>query len=126
MSKINHQSLSLSSIELFQDITPETAATISGGIVVTTGANFAGQAKFDGSQNLSVSDQQDGVLFNDQISAVYNDTDVRWAFYTGADYTGERFTLEPGEFIQDLLPTGFNDEITSYRSEADGLAQPIV
>ncbi len=120
MSKINNQSQSFSNIEFIQDITPETAATISGGIQVYTGGNFTGQLKTDGSQDLRVSDREDGVLFNNQISSIINDTDQPWAFYQGADYTGDSFILQPGETVQDLFGTGFNDTITSYRSEPLG------
>ncbi len=35
------------------------------------------------------------------------------------------FTLEPGESAKNLLGTGFNDQITSYRGEANGSAQPL-
>jgi hypothetical protein len=125
MSKINNQSNSLYSIECVQDISYESAAAISGGIAVYTGANFTGQERTaKGVPDLSVSDQQEGVLFNDQISSIVNDTDKRWAFYMDAGYTGDFFTLEPGESLSDLSGfttasgTPINDQISSYRSVA--------
>jgi hypothetical protein len=123
MSKINNQSNSLYSIECVQDISLESAATYSGGIAVYTGADFTGQARTaKGVPDLSVSDQQEGVLFDDQISSIVNDTDKPWAFYMDAGYTGDYFILEAGESLSDLSKyttasgTPINDQITSYRS----------
>jgi hypothetical protein len=122
----NNQSNSLYSIECVQDISHESAAAISGGIAVYTDSNYAGQERTaKGVPDLRVSDRQENVLFNNQISSIINDTDKRWAFYTRAGYSGDRFTLEPGESAKDLFGTGFNDKITSYRSEASGSAQPL-
>lgn len=126
MTKINNQSNSLYSIECVQDISHKSAAAISGGIAVYTGGNFTGELRTaKGVPDLRVSDAQEGMLFNNQISSINNDTDKRWAFYTRAGYSGDRFTLEPGESAKDLFGTGFNDRITSYRSEADGSAQAL-
>ena len=115
MSKINNQS-NLFNIEGVQDICSESAASYSGGIRVYTGANFTGQVRTaKGVPDLRVSDRMEGVKFNNEISSIKNDTDKPWAFYKKAGFSGERFTLQPGQ-SRKFVGRRFNDTITSYRS----------
>jgi hypothetical protein len=66
------------------------------------------------------------LLARSRLRFFYNNTEVRWAFYENADYTGKRFTLEAGETAEDLFGTGFNDQISSYRSEPEGIMEPLM
>jgi Peptidase inhibitor family I36 len=122
MTKINNQSNSLYSIECVQDISHESAAALSGGIAVYTDSNFGGFART--AKGVSDLTQVDRGFFNDKISSIKNDTDKRWAFYKDAGYSGDRFTLEPGQSFR-FVGGRFNDSISSYRSEVNGSAQPL-
>jgi hypothetical protein len=118
MTKINNQSKSLFNIEAVEDISLESAASYSGGIRVYTDANFGGFVRT--AKGVSDLTQVEGGFFNDKISSIKNDTDKRWAFYTDAGYNGDRFSLEPGQTTT-FVGTRFNDSISSYRSEPDGI-----
>jgi hypothetical protein len=122
MSKSNDRFDALYAIDLVKDLSDENAATLTGGIAVYTDRNYGGKARFaKGVPNLGESDRKEYVSFDDQISSIKNDTNVRWAFYTDDNYQGKRFTLEPGQSVSDLYGTGFNDKISSYRSEPMGV-----
>jgi hypothetical protein len=118
MTKINDQFQSLLNIEAVEDISLESATSYSGGIRVYTDANFGGFVRT--AKGVSDLTQVEGGFFNDKISSIKNDTDKTWAFYTDAGYNGDRFSLEPGQTTT-FVGTRFNDSISSYRSEPDGI-----
>jgi hypothetical protein len=122
MTKINDRFQSLLNIEAVEDISLESAASYSGGIRVYTDANFGGFVRT--AKGVSDLSQVEGGFFNDKISSIKNDTDKRWAFYEDAGYSGDRFTLEPGQSLS-FVGGRVNDSISSYRSEVNGSAQPL-
>ncbi|MFC0105652.1 peptidase inhibitor family I36 protein [Kibdelosporangium aridum] len=58
-----------------------------------------------------------GFVFGDQITAVWNRTNVDWCAYHFADYRGPALTIEPGAWSANLdeNPGGWGDTIRSLR-----------
>jgi hypothetical protein len=109
MSTINNQTKGLFAIDTVEDLSHESAAAIQGGIFVWDGANFAGPRR-----DLQASPNLIRQGFNDKISSITNNTRRTWEFFTNANFTGRRFSLQPGQRIGNL--GSFNNQISSMRS----------
>jgi hypothetical protein len=114
MSQINNQSNSLYSIEFVQDISPETAASYSGGssladVTLSTVSNAEGDM-FE--TNEAVADLSQ-VNFNDSTAFISVTNGQTWRFYEDANFQGDYIDVGPDEarFVGD-----FGLEISSLQA----------
>lgn len=111
MSNIDNKTQELFASDAMQDLENESAAAVSGGIKVYTGPDFTDFVRT--AKGVPDLRKVDNGSFNNTISSIINDTNQRWGFYTRANYSGQRFFLNPGQSLRRLNRT-FDNAITSY------------
>ncbi len=100
MSKINNQSKSLHSIELFQDITPEAAESYSGGVTLTdvTLTSESGGAGVSFRTNIAIEDLSDFGFDNSTQFIAVNNLQT-WRFYEDPNFEGDFIEVGPDEAL---------------------------
>jgi hypothetical protein len=96
MSKLNHQSNSLYNIEFVQDISPETAASYSGGladVTLSTVSNAEGDML---ETNKAIADLSE-FNFDNSTQFISVTNGQTWRFYEDANFQGDYIEVGPDE-----------------------------
>ncbi|MGL5076985.1 MAG: beta/gamma crystallin-related protein [Waterburya sp.] len=97
MSKINNQSNSFDHIEFVQDISPEAAASYSGGAVTVTDVTLTSEPNNQGvsfNTNKGIEDLSE-FGFNDATAFVAVNNNKTWRFYEDVNFQGEYIDVAP-------------------------------
>ncbi|MGF1589906.1 MAG: beta/gamma crystallin-related protein [Pleurocapsa sp.] len=97
MSKINNQSQSLYNIGFVQDMSPETAAAISGGAVTVTDVTLTSKPSNQGcsfNTNKAIEDLSE-FGFDDATAFIAVNNNQTWRFYEDANFQGNYIDVGP-------------------------------
>ncbi|MBW4668772.1 MAG: beta/gamma crystallin family protein [Cyanomargarita calcarea GSE-NOS-MK-12-04C] len=114
MSNISNQSQDLYAIKAVQDLSHESAASVSGGADVT----LYDCTKFKGASREINEGQTRLGDFDNRTSSVVVDGKINkkvWRFYALPNYKGASFDVGPGQ-DRKFLPPGFNNKVSSLQS----------
>jgi hypothetical protein len=97
MSKINNQSNSFHNIEFVQDISPEAAASYSGGAVTVTDVTLTSEPSNQGlsfNTNKAIEDLSE-FGFDDATAFIAVNNNQTWRFYEEANFQGDYIDVGP-------------------------------